>query len=230
MNRILLRLLVPALATALLSAAAACSTSVEEPAGGTATQGTGGSTTTTTTTGTQGTGGAGVCQLDPKGSFTFHVHNAGTKMLRLALGCGATLPIDLVTPEGTLSIGPGGVGNTCEFTCDEVYGGGNTGECSDCGPGVSADLSPGVTADIQWDRRVYVDQMVVAQCAPDDPEGVCAFGEAVKPSAAQSGVLTTCDDTAASQSGIVGSCATGSTAAVSFTLDTTQAEGTIEVQ
>ena len=33
------------------------------------------------------------CALDLTGSFVFHVHNAGTAMLVLDLGCGKTPPI-----------------------------------------------------------------------------------------------------------------------------------------
>ena len=108
-----------------------------------------------------GTGGnAGLCALDPPGStFTFHVHNGGTAMLRLAYGCGASLPIVLAAPQGMLGIGPGPA-DACEFTCDAVYAGKTGQSCSDCGPGTGASLAPGAVVDITWDRRVYTEHMV----------------------------------------------------------------------
>jgi len=123
-----------------------------------------------------GCGGEGKtdCTLDPPGkSFTFHVHNGGVMMLRLTYGCNATLPVELDTPEGQLSIGPGAV-NTCEVTCDSVYAGHPNNGCSDCGP-----------------------------------------------------VLTVCAD--AMMGAGAGYCATVDESKVSFTIDTTADQGTIEV-
>lgn len=224
MNRLLRsfspRFLVLLFAAALVPAAAGCGGNVSPATGS---QGTGGSAGTG---GTAGTGGAAACQLAPSpGMFTFHVHNGGSKTLRLAYGCGANLPIVLTTPMGMLSAGPGAV-DTCEFTCEVVYGGQQDGACSDCGGGYGADLGPGMTADIKWDRRVYTAHMSPPQCTGGMAEG-CALGEPVASTTMQKGVLDVCTDTGTSGAGY---CASTSLMPVSFTIDTTQAAGTIEVQ
>jgi hypothetical protein len=168
---------------------------------------------------------AAQCPLDPKGSFVFHVHNKGTRMLSLALGCGGSLPIVLQTANGSAPIGPGPE-DVCEFTCDNVYACKAGQSCSDCGPGYGAPLGPGMTADIQWDRRTYVetrtDPQCVVQCNGSSP--TCALGTSLAPSASQAGVLTVCTSTSLG----AGSCATSEM--VSFAIDTTQPQGTIEVQ
>jgi hypothetical protein len=185
-----------------------------------------GSTSDTGTTsdgGTTADGNAGACALDPsKGSFTFHVHNGGSRSLTLGLGCGRSLPIQITTLSGSLPAGPGPE-DTCEFTCDDVYAGhSQPGACSDCGPGVSSALGPGATADITWDRRVYTERPVELSCTTGT--GSCAWGASVAPASSQGGVLTVCT----SSTGFPGSCTTSDT--VSFTADTTKSEGTIEVK
>src|SRR5579859_935141 len=57
--------------------------------------------------GSQADGPTTTCELAPTGKFTFHIHNSGTMPMKLTLGCGAKLPIDLDTPDGTLGTGPG---------------------------------------------------------------------------------------------------------------------------
>jgi hypothetical protein len=164
-----------------------------------------------------------VCALDPPGTkFVFHVHNAGTRMLAIALGCGGSLPITVQTSQGMVPIGPGPE-NQCEFTCDVVYGtmGGGIG-CSDCGPGVGSSLAPGMTVDIAWDRRGYQEITPDPLCTGGAP-AACAFGTTIGPTASQAGVLTVCTGTPLAE----GYCATTDT--VMFSIDTTQKEGTIQV-
>jgi hypothetical protein len=177
-----------------------------------------------------GTGGtAASCQLDPAAStFTFHIHNGGTKSLRLPVGCGATLPITVDTSGGSLPIGPGGL-SSCDYTCDQVNAGDAAPGCGDCGDGVSDDLGPGVTADIQWDRRVFVASTSDAMCTAGGETDPCAQGTAVAPTTAQTGVLSLCADGLVAPMGDVGACS-GESTPLSFTVDTTKAEATIEVQ
>jgi hypothetical protein len=166
---------------------------------------------------------AAACALDPsKGSFTFHVHNGGSRSLTLALGCGRSLPIQIQTATGELPAGPGPE-DTCEFTCDDVYAGhSQPGACSDCGPGVASALGPGATVDVTWDRRAYTERAVDLSCTTGT--GSCAWGASVAPAASQAGVLTVCT----SATGFPGSCSTSDT--VAFTVDTTKGEATIEVK
>jgi hypothetical protein len=139
------------------------------------------------------------------------------------MGCGRSLPLTLQTASGTLPAGPG-PGDTCEFTCDQVYVGQVApGACSDCGNGVSAALGPGMTADIQWDRRVYSETTINPQCTGGAATGSCAYGTRVAPAASQAGVLSVCT----SMTGLSGACSSSDT--VAFTIDTTQSAGTIEV-
>jgi hypothetical protein len=167
--------------------------------------------------------GGGVCSLVPGGpNFLFHLHNASRAMLNVTLGCSASLPIVLDTPDGQLSIGPGAV-DACEYTCDLVYKGMFSPElCTDCGGGYAKALAPGATVDIAWDRRVYVKHMVVPPCATR--AGTCALGVAVATSSAQKGTLTVCTKT-----DLPGYCLERDRKAVPFTIDTTPKEGTIEV-
>jgi hypothetical protein len=159
--------------------------------------------------------------------FTFHVHNGGANHLSLAYGCGGNLPILLSTPAGPLGIGPGPA-DGCELTCQQQYAGPVQQGCSDCGPGVGADLAAGTTVDIGWDHRVYVAHLAAPQCVGGQPGVSCALAEAVPPTATQTGTLTVCTG-GASSGGPGGGYCSGSEM-VSFTLDTTQAQGTIEVQ
>jgi hypothetical protein len=175
----------------------------------------------------QGTGGEpGVtCHLDPPGTtFVFHVHNAGTQMLALAYGCGSSLPITLTTPAGILPIGPGDV-SFCGFTCDSFYSGQIQEGCSDCGPGVGDSLPPGATADIQWDRRVWTGYTPDPQCVEGMMGLMCSLGSAVAPVATQDGALSVC-----AQGSLAGAGYCSSTNTMTFTIDTTKSEGTIEVQ
>jgi hypothetical protein len=176
----------------------------------------------TSDTGTASDANAGPCALDPsKGSFTFHVHNGGSRSLTLALGCGRSLPIQIQTATGQLPAGPGPE-DTCEFTCDDVYAGhSQPGACSDCGPGVGSALGPGTTVDIPWDRRAYTERAAELSCTTGT--GSCAWGTSVAPAASQAGALTVCT----SATGFPGSCTTSDV--VTFTVDTTKSEATIEV-
>ena len=168
-----------------------------------------------------GSDGAAACGLDPTGTFTFHVHNAGSQVLLLELGCQGALPISLATPVGRLPIGPGSA-DVCGFTCDEIYAGHVTpGACSDCGGGDFKSLAPGDVADIAWDRRVYAEHMLDAACSTQP--GTCALGFAVAPSSAQLGVVTTCP----MNQHPTGACL--APVASEFTIDTTGAQATIDV-
>jgi hypothetical protein len=167
------------------------------------------------------------CELAPKGQFTFHIRNTSTMPMKLALGCGAKIPIELDTPDGRLGTGPGNA-DPCEKSCDLVYTDPIPqcpGFCTDCGNGELVTIAAGATDDIQWDRRVYVAKMAEQQCLVDPtcPAGQnCAFGIAVSPKADQTGTLTICTDPNAA--GVY--CPTSRT--VNFTIDTSSAEGTIE--
>jgi len=136
-----------------------------------------------------GEGGAS-CAVAATGSFTFHVHNAGTSTLLVDLGCGTTLPMALDTPDGTRQAGPGNV-DPCGFTCDDVYAGrAIPGGCTDCGGGIVRSIAAGATTDLRWDRRVYAEAAADPACSPR--AGPCALGVAVAPAASQTGTLTTC--------------------------------------
>lgn len=175
-----------------------------------------------------GDSGTGACSIDPAGSmYTFHVHNGGSADLGLAYGCGGTIPVVLTTPQGMLGIGPGPA-NGCEFSCQTEYTGPVQTACSDCGPGVGAALAAGSTVDIPWDRRVYTAHTADPSCVGGMSGVSCALPGAVAPTSTQAGVLTVCTGGASSGgSGGSGYCSGSMT--VSFTVDTTQSEGTIEV-
>jgi hypothetical protein len=197
------------------------------PGGGGGTGGGGaGSSGSAGTGGTNGDGG--VCQLAPRGMFTFHVHNAGTASMTLTYGCGAKLPLELDTPDGKLGAGPGNA-DACEKSCDLIYSSPNPqcpGSCTDCALGMLEEIAPGGSTDIAWDRRVYVAKMAEQPCFVDRtcPPGNCAFGIAVASKPSQTGRLTICTDPNA-----VGvSCATSRT--VDFTIDTTSSEATIDAR
>ncbi|MFO0755649.1 MAG: hypothetical protein U0359_04125 [Byssovorax sp.] len=167
---------------------------------------------------------SGACTDDPPGdTFTFHVHNGGASALDLTFGCGASLPIVLDTDRGAFDIGPG-PSTFCENKCDAVYAGQVFEGCTDCGGGVSADLDPGKTVDIAWDRRVYDAIMVDRSCTVNDKSVYCARGTAVRPTASQTGTLTVCTSAFGSY------CDDSDKLSVSFTIDTTKNEGTIEVK
>jgi hypothetical protein len=222
MNRTLLRALPNAfallLASVLVPASTGCGGTVSATGGGTGGgNGTGGG---------HGTGGSPSCHIDPPGAaFTFHVHNGGTKMLSLSYGCGGAIPIQLATPNGMESIGTEGA-NNCEVTCDVAYAGNAPTGWSDCGPGQGAALGPGTTVDIAWDHRVYGDHAIDPACVkgPINPGAApnCILGQAVPPAVAQQGSLAVCNS-----SMVAGYCF-GPVTAVSFTIDTTKSEGTIE--
>ena len=90
-----------------------------------------------------------------------------------------------------------------------------------------------MTLDATWDRRTYTETMTDAQCSGGVSQ-TCALGTRVAPAASQVGVLTVCTD--GSFGPYVATCgfglvdASSSTDAVSFTIDTTKNEGTIELQ
>jgi hypothetical protein len=168
--------------------------------------------------------GGGICSLDPTvPAFVFHIHNGGSRMLGLSFDCGDVAPIVLTTPGGMQSIGPA-FADFCGFTCDEVNAGkAQGGACSDCGGGNGAPLAPGMTYDQSWDRRTFAAGMSEPQCTAGLAEP-CAMGTHVAPVAAQSGMLTVCID--GSFCTVMG----GASEMLTFTIDTTQSEGTIEVQ
>ena len=168
-----------------------------------------------------GTDASLACVLEPTGSFTFHVHNAGAQPLLLELGCRSALPITLATPAGRLPIGPGSV-DVCGFTCDEIYAGHVTpGACTDCGGGDFVSIAPGDAADVPWDRRVYAEHTIDAACSTQP--GSCAIGFAVAPSPTQLGVVTSCP----LDQHPTGSCL--APRSNEFAIDTTAADGTIDV-
>ncbi len=176
----------------------------------------------------------GVCGLDTSGTFVFHVHNGGSRMLAFAYGCGAWLPMVLDTPSGSLPISPSAA-DGCGFICDDVYSGAvQGGLCTDCGSGNGQVLAPGMTLDATWDRRTYTEIMTKAQCSGGASQP-CAWGTRVAPVVSQAGVLTVC--TQASWGPYLGTCdllgsppdADSLTDAVHFTIDTTKSEGTIEL-
>jgi hypothetical protein len=170
-------------------------------------------------------GGPGVCSVDPAGgSFVFHIHNGGSRMLTLSFGCGEVAPIVLTTPGGAQAIGPAAV-DLCAFTCDEVYAGrAQAGACSDCGIGNGAGLAPGMTFDQPWDRRAYTETEADSRCTTGGATGPCALGTRVAPVASQAGALTVCTD--GSNCTVTG----GASEKVAFTVDTTKGESTIEVK
>jgi hypothetical protein len=165
------------------------------------------------------------CALDSKGSFTFHVANRGTRMLRLAYGCGATLPITLDAAGGPLPISPGPA-SYCEVSCDYIYGGGENNGCSDCGPGYGAGLPPGATVDIAWDRRLYVETTADPTCSGHAGGNECALGTLAGP-AVSSGTLTVCNG--GSPTSGAGYCASTDEVAVPFNFDPTASDSTIVV-
>jgi hypothetical protein len=175
-------------------------------------------------------GGRGACLIDPPGrTFTFHVHNGGSKMLRLTYGCGAELPIQLDTQNGAAEIGSG----DCSLKCEDVYDGVATTVnpgCADCGPGMGEALAPGATVDIVWDRRVYIAHTIDGTCG--DIAGTnCALAEATALKDAHTGVLRVCADgkTPEDIGGVPGFCS-GEEQMVNFTVNTLGDEATIEVQ
>jgi hypothetical protein len=174
-------------------------------------------------------GDAGACSIPPPGSaFTFHVHNSGTRDLGLGYGCGRDQPIVLVTPTGSLGIGSESA-NACGFTCEQDYMGNPQQGCSDCGPGVGAALPVGATVDIAWDRRVYVTHTADPQCVGGQTNVSCALAVAVAPSQTQQGTISLCTMSASSGGPPGGGNCAGNDP-VTFTLDTTQSAGTIDVQ
>ena len=133
------------------------------------------------------------CSLDPSGApFTFTFTNSGPRILRLAYGCGGSLPVRLVTSHGELSIGTGV--DSCELGCEVVYAGTAGFGCSDCGPGYGAPLGPGEMATIMWDRRVYEAHTVPVACASEATTNTCALGLLVKETAPVTGTLRVCTD------------------------------------
>jgi hypothetical protein len=162
----------------------------------------------------------------PGDLFVFHVHNGGTRMLRLAYSCGDDFPITVATPQGMLPISPGDEGGICDITCASVYADPCEG-CIDCGPGVGDQLPPGATVDVPWHRLAYLAYDL-------GPKAVtCPLAQTATPSSAQAGVVWLCadglDEPMEEGPGGPGFCAAAEEPA-SFTTDTTQAEGTVEVQ
>jgi hypothetical protein len=207
-------------ALALVAGGAACGGSVTGTGGGSSS-----STSTDSSTTTSSTSTGGSCALTPPGKpFTFHIHNAGSKMLRLAYACGTAYPIELVTPQEKLAIGPGAV-DLCEVTCDALYAGKASYPCSDCGPGTGANLPPGFTVNITWDRRTYTEYTPEPMCTPI-AGAKCALGTAIGNDSMQQGILSVCSDADMQPDGY---CSGAGTVPINFAVDTTKDEGTIEV-
>jgi hypothetical protein len=177
-------------------------------------------------------GPAPACFLQPAGTFTFHVHNAGTNRLSWFLGCSKTLPIVLhVGPGEDEPAGPGSV-DSCEFTCDRVYQSlSSPGGCTDCGAGYVGSVAPGNVTDIVWDRRGYVRHTIDDECSPGHGGQTCALGLSVTPSIAQTGTITVCDGDFFEVSTCVqtGTSTPLPERTLPFTVDTTGADGTIDV-
>ncbi|UQA59376.1 hypothetical protein [Polyangium aurulentum] len=170
------------------------------------------------------------CSVDAPGKpFTFHVHNVGTRKLRLTKGCGSELPITLDTPMGTASIGSG----DCATTCEDLYAGGPSQPgfgCADCGTGMGLALEPGKTATLTWDRRVYVKHDIDTSCGDYDRDS-CSLAQTVAATAAQKGVLGVCaDEHGDVGDGRVSGFCIDDEETTAFTVDTTGDETTIEVQ
>ncbi len=169
------------------------------------------------------------CSLDPAGApFTFTINNTGTRMLRLAYGCGSNFPISLATSHGTLGIGEE-TAEFCGVNCEIVYKGNSNFGCSDCGPGYGDDLSPGKTATIQWDRRVYQSHTAPTSCGTQDPnQNQCALGLLVKETMV-TGTLNVCTDTSMGTSGD-GYCGTDFLDPIPITIDLSQSSAVIDVK
>jgi hypothetical protein len=206
----------PLLATVALLSGGGCSSSVDPAGGG----------------GTGGQGGNPACKLDfpPTGTFTFHIHNAGSSPRSIPFGCGSTIPIQLDTPTGPVASSLQGIAVAdCNESCEDAYtapGVTTFPFCSDCGGGMSADLPAGSTVDITWNRIGRVTDAVPAPCVGDAGITSCLRAIAVAASMTQTGTLTVCS----SGGSLEGDCGgpSGQTA-VSFTVDTTKGEATIEV-
>lgn len=174
------------------------------------------------------------CAIDPTGMFTFHVHNAGAQTLHWDLGCKRSVPIVLHLPAGDMPTGPGAV-DTCEYTCEQVYAAtAAPGLCTDCGAGYVGTVAPGASGDIVWDRRVYTAYAFDPACRTPSgitpgPGATCALGHTVAPSATQSGTLAVCPGTVYPRFCSVNNKQVAFST-VEFTVDTTGAEATIEVQ
>jgi hypothetical protein len=161
-----------------------------------------------------------LCALEPQGQFTFHVHNNTGAVLFWSTVCGRGLPIVLDTARGTLPIAPIGL---CGVTCDDVYTRGvDPDACTDCGPGTKSSVQPGASSDIEWDRRVYAPHVYSSACGPVRFVGQsCEEGHALAPNATQTGKIRVCNSQG--DPGCIGG------RDVTFTIDTTKAAGTIEI-
>jgi hypothetical protein len=165
---------------------------------------------------------AATCVHDaPGASFTFHVHNTGSRLLRLDEGCGGSLPITVDTAGGTFPIAPGAV-DACEVNCDAIFAGGSNPGCSDCGAGVFGAVPSGGTLDISWDRRYYVSYSVDAVCSGHSGNDHCGLGVRVDP-ATTSGTLTVITGGGATTGGPI------TTSPFNFSFDLTASEATISV-
>ncbi len=172
------------------------------------------------------TSGAGSCAHDAAGAnFTFHVANAGSRQLRIATGCGSSLPILLDSASGPLPISPGQV-DFCEFPCDLVFKGQTNNGCSDCGPGTTILLPPGKTADIAWDRRVYSKYTVPQSCSGSATGNECALGK-LAGAATKSGTIAICSDM---MSGFDGACPDDKAEKNAFAIDLAKSAVTITVK
>lgn len=175
-------------------------------------------------------GGDSVCTLDPPGeTFTFTIRNAGDRYLRLAYGCGRTLPIVVDVDGEALGISPGQA-EGCEVSCDEVYEGYENWGCSDCGPGTGVVLAPGEEESILWDRRLYTAHTAPTSCSGNVDGNSCALGSLYGPQTVSRGTLTYCVNDALNPDYVDGYCGGNEAQTVGFDFDLPQTGALIEIQ
>jgi hypothetical protein len=169
-----------------------------------------------------GAAGTGpVCSSPPStGSFTFHVHNNSGSMMFWREGYALPMPLSLDTPDGALPAFPGLVA-PCGFTCEQIYGGSQVPGSCDHGPPNFAGSNPDETVDVVWSRGGYGLHIIEAGCSAQWAGDSCAVGFVVAPTSAQTGSVEICENVLAA------TCL--NPRQVTFTVDTTRAESTIEL-
>jgi hypothetical protein len=145
--------------------------------------------------GGQGGGAPISCKHDAPGkAFKFHIHNKGTRKLQLNYSCGYTPSMYIDTVSGSMPVEPAPGSNMSNgLMCDPIFQGGSAPSAyGDCGLGYGAILDPGTTVDFDWDRRVYEQFSVPAECSGHPNDNGCWLGTAVAPKKAQTGVFNIC--------------------------------------